>query len=158
MNTNTSNTSADSKNNWGGSQSSQSPRDGVLRRGAQSLMRLGSIGARLSPSPGSSAERRARRSLGDTHQVALVTGYLLNGEPPDVIEVLADKSPAPFSLNNFTEWATENLLEENLDFYFEVQAYKLCSDSELLAQCRALVDSFVRPGAETEVADMFNNL
>jgi biotin synthase-like enzyme len=39
-----------------------------------------------------------------------------------------------------------------------IQAYKLCSDSELLAQCRALVDSFVRPGAETEVTDMFNNL
>jgi hypothetical protein len=68
---------------------------------------------------------QARRSLGDTHQVALVTGYLLNGEPPDVIEVLADKSPAPFSLNNFTEWATENLLEENLDFYFEVQVRAL---------------------------------
>ncbi|CAM9466212.1 unnamed protein product [Chrysoparadoxa australica] len=70
---------------------------------------------------------------------------------PHVSTVLAKQAPAPYTLNRFKDFATNNLLEENLDFVCDVSELDRCPMGELAAQAQLILETFVIPGASMEV-------
>ncbi|KAG5186861.1 hypothetical protein JKP88DRAFT_308556 [Tribonema minus] len=121
-----------------------------------------------------------RAELGEkapaAREVAIVREFIKGGAvPPDVLDVLVDLAPTPYALGRFRAWASNNLLDENLDFYYDVGlgrfrawasnnlldenldfyydagSFRTANDWELASDAKHILDMFVRPGADMEV-------
>ncbi|CAM9198143.1 unnamed protein product [Discosporangium mesarthrocarpum] len=89
--------------------------------------------------------------LSAEQQRVIVADYLGTITPPNLQEVMQDKGGAPYSLAAFREFAMAQLLEENLDFWVEVERLRRCNDSDLPGLAVQLCDRFIKPGSQMEV-------
>jgi hypothetical protein len=109
---------------------------------------MGSIGRRFSTS------RKDRDSPSDDSHNALrevIAAQLQNVSAPDVGDILGDQAPPPYSLAQFKDWAARNLLEENIDFYLDVQKIRQAKRRDVAGKAKLLVDMYITPGSALEV-------
>eukprot|EP00611_Tribonema_gayanum_P029292 TRINITY_DN7789_c0_g1_i1.p1 TRINITY_DN7789_c0_g1~~TRINITY_DN7789_c0_g1_i1.p1 ORF type:complete len:299 (+),score=68.74 TRINITY_DN7789_c0_g1_i1:189-1085(+) len=125
---------------------------------ARSLERSIARVASLGRSPASRQARSEGPSTGsvessapDPQQLALVEDFLESGSPPDAMDVLVDLAPPPFTLARFQRWLADQMLEENLDFYYDVGVFRLADDAELADEARRIIDMYIRSTSNTEV-------
>ncbi|CAM9665595.1 unnamed protein product [Phaeothamnion confervicola] len=79
----------------------------------------------------------------------VVTGAL--GMIPRLEVILLNTAGPPFTFESFHEFAREQLLEENVDFWGEVQRFRSVSDEDYWVEVRRIFNTYIRAESEREV-------
>ncbi|CAM9343789.1 unnamed protein product [Chrysoparadoxa australica] len=122
--------------------------------------RLDAAIAKALGSPTSSkAHRRAGagaggedENMGSDGLDSAVAGVLT--DLPSMLDVLKDRAGEPFTLESFREFSQKQLLEENVDFWLAVEAYKMrenVADADLEETAKHIAETYIIAGAELEV-------
>ncbi|CAM9986891.1 unnamed protein product [Pylaiella littoralis] len=86
---------------------------------------------------------------GQEHEV--VATYLQSGSSPALQEVLRDGTEPPFNLGALKAFAAAQLMEENIEFWVEVEKFKVVDEDGFQQAAADVCSRFISPGAPKEI-------